>query len=234
MSLELKQTLLVTKESILNQEHNLWIGYSYGNKWFTQEHILELINFGLTYTKDSLLIWIPGRLYATNFRYIENNSRADALRQAFEVGDKHREEIEMMIQNLPEDRRNKIIVANYDETLSLKAIAQREILMREFSKQGKFYKYVMDISNAILKARERTVSKERAESVALYVLQELPFFLDGISKVDSTIVHTVMLYPGLGELDFLVENIKTKSEFGDLRERLKITHETGIADIISI
>lgn len=231
MILELKDTLLVSKESILNKERNLWMGYSHGNKWFTSENIQSLINFGVTYTKESFLIWIPSRLYSTNFKYIENKSRAEALRLAFELGDEMKQKIEVIVDKLPEDQKRKVIISSYEESLTLKFFAQRELLMKEFSKQLKFYDLVMEIANDILEARERTVSKDRAESVALYVLQELPLFLDGVSKIDEGPVHTVIIYPGLGKLDHLVSAIKERDEFADIREKLQITNETGIADV---
>ncbi len=207
------------------------MGYSHGNKWFTSENIQSLIDFGVTYTKESFLIWIPSRLYSTNFKYIENKSRAEALRLAFELGDKMKKEIEVMVGKLHEDQRKKVIISSYEESLTLKFFAQRELLMKEFSKQVKFYDLVMEIANDILEARERTISKDRAESVALYVLQELPLFLDGVSKIGEGVVHTVIIYPGFGKLDQLVKSIKVDAEFAELSERLQITNETGIADV---
>ena len=229
--MEIKNTLLVSKESILNKEHNLWIGYSYGNKWFTPENLSALINLGLEYTKESLLIWIPSRLYATNFKYIENLGRAESLRQAFEIGAERRKEIESIVEKLPKNEQEKIIIADYDEVLTLKFIAQREILMREFSLQKSFYEIVMDIADEILESRGRTISKDRKENVSLYVLQELPLFLDGVKKVDSEILHTVILYPGFGKLDYLVKRILEDDEFKILKEKLHITNKTGIADV---
>jgi tRNA-dependent cyclodipeptide synthase len=229
--MNIKNTLLVTKESILNKEYNLWIGYSYGNKWFTPENLSALINLGLEYTKESLLIWIPSRLYATNFKYIENLGRAESLRQAFEIGAERRKEIESIVEKLPKNEQEKIIIADYDEVLTLKFIAQREILMREFSLQKSFYEIVMDIADEILKSRGRTISKDRKENVSLYVLQELPLFLDGVKKVDSEILHTVILYPGFGKLDYLVKSILEDDEFKILKEKLHITNKSGIVDV---
>ncbi len=231
MSLVLRETLLASKESILNKEHNLWMGYSHGNKWFTLENIRLLIDFGVTYTKKSFLIWIPSRLYSTNFKYIENESRAKSLRLAFELGDKMRKEIENIVAQLPEEQREKVIISSYEESFTLKFFAQREILMKEFSKQLKFYELIIEIANDILEVRGRTISKDRAESIALYTLQELPLFLDGVSKIGEGTIHTVIIYPGLGKLDQLVKSIKEGAEFAVLREQLQITNKTGIADV---
>ena len=103
--------------------------------------------------------------------------------------------------------------------------------MREFSEQKNFYSLVMEIATEILEIRGRTTTKERAESTALYVLQELPLFLDGVNKIGTDAIHTVILYPGLGKLDDLVMRIISDDEFLSLRERLMIKNKTGIASV---
>jgi len=221
----------VSKESVLNKEHNLWIGFSFGNKWFTKENLERLIHFGLKHTNQSLLIWIPSRLYATNLRYIDKLSRSESLKKAFEVGDEQFLVAQNIKLGLGAENQNRIIVANYDDTLTSSCIAQREILLREFSKQQEFYNLVMDIAFEILALRGRTASKERAESVALFVLQELPFFIDGVVKIGTSIVHTVVLYPGLGKIDELVMVIRNNDNFKLLRDKLNIKNSTGIVSI---
>ena len=103
--------------------------------------------------------------------------------------------------------------------------------MREFSLQKKFYEIVMDIADEILESRGRTISKNRKEDVALYVLQELVWFLDGVKKNGNDTLYTVVLYPGFGKLDYLVKSIIEDDEFKEFKEKLNITNKTGIADV---
>ena len=145
--------------------------------------------------------------------------------------DEKRQEVEVIVSRLPAKDQKKIIIANYDDTLTPKVIRQRELFMREFAKQKVFYDSVMEISNEMLKIRGRTISKDRAESVALYVLQELPLFLNGVSVIDRNELYSVILYPGLGKFDELVVKIIKSDEFKTLRDKLGIINKTGIADI---
>lgn len=227
----IKETLGVSRGSILNKEHNLWVGFSFGNKWFTDKNLERLIRFGITYTKQSLLVWIPSRLYATNLRFFDNLGRAEALKRAFADGDEKLALVQKIISALSDTDQNKIILTNYDDVLTPKCIKQREVLFREFSKQEDFYHSVMEISNEMLELRGRTISKDRAEGAALYVLQELPLFLDGVTKLGAIAVHTVILYPGLGKLDELVMKIKNDDIFKELRKTLQIQNDIGIASI---
>ena len=227
----INETLGVSKESILNKEHNLWVGFSFGNKWFTKENLERLINFELKYTNRSLLILIPSRLYATNLRYVDKLSRAESLKRAFEAGDKQFLEVQNIKAGLGAEAQKKVIVAKYDDVLTSQCIAQRGILLREFSKQQEFYNLVMEIAFEMLELRSRTTSKDRAESVALFVLQELSFFIDGVMKIGTSIVHTVVLYPGLGKIDELVMKIRNGDNLRLLREKLNIKNFIGIASI---
>lgn len=227
----LNETLGVSKESILNKEHNLWIGFSFGNKWFTKENLERLIGFGLKYTKESLLVCIPSRLYATNLRYIDKLSRAESLRRAFEIGDEKFLEVKNIESLFVAKDRDKIIIAKYDDILTSEYLKQREVLLREFAEQKEFYKLVIDVSSKMLELRARTVSKERSESVALFILQELPLLIDGVMKMDTNKIHTVILYPGLGKLDELVMKIRDDSAFKLLRGKLNIQHSIGIASV---
>ena len=229
--MQIKETLGVSKESILNKEHNLWVGVSFGNKWFTKENLEELLRFGLNNTKSSLLVWVPGRLHATNLRYFDNLSRSQSLKKAFEIGDEKAKEVEEIIANLPSDDQKKVLIASYDEVLTPKFLKQKEVLMREFAEQGDFYREVIEISEEMLSQRDRTVSKDRAESVALYVLQELPAFIDGLSKAGTDTVYNVVLYPGLGKTDELVVKILNDKTLAGLRNKLKIENNIGIVSV---
>lgn len=229
--IQIKETLLIPKEYIFTKKYNLWIGLSFGNKWFTKNNLEKLIDFGLKHTKKSLLILIPGRLQVSNLRYIDNLSRAQSLKKAFAMEDEKRQEVEVIVSRLPVKDQKKVVIANYDDTLTPKVIKQREVLMREFAKQKFFYDSVMEISNEMLKIRGRTISKDRAESVALYVLQELPLFLNGVSIIDRDESYSVILYPGLGKFDELVVNIINSDDYESLRDKLGIINKTGIAYI---
>jgi hypothetical protein len=122
-------------------------------------------------------------------------------------------------------------VANYDDILTSHFLKQREILVQEFSKRGEFYDLVVEISQEMFKLRGRTISRERLEAGSLYILQELPLFLDGVYKIGSEVAHTVILYPGLGKLDELIMKILHDDGFESLREKLNIRGMTGVANV---
>lgn len=229
--LQIEKTLGVTTESVLNKEHNLWIGFSFGNKWFTKENLEQLIRLGLKYTKKSLLVWIPGRMLETNLKYIDELGRAESLKISFEMGDKKNTEIQNFLSSLPREDKDKLIIANYEDIFTEQYVRQREAILREFSKKELFYGLVIEISKEILDLRKRTISIKRIESASLYILQELPLFIDGAAKIGDNTTHTVLLYPGLGKLDELVMKIKNDEIFKTFRDKLNIKNNTGVVSV---
>jgi hypothetical protein len=194
------------------------------------DNIKALIDFALLYTKEKILICIPGRLQSTNYYYFDKLSRAEALKKAFKEEDDLKSEINKIIAKLPDGQQELISITNYDDVLTPLAIKRRELLYREFAKQGKFYEQVLEIVGDILASRGREYEKRKAESLALYVLQELCLFF-GIQKNDDSTVYTAIAYPGLGKFDEFIEDIVMGKGFPKLTKDLAIPIKTGIIDI---
>lgn len=214
---------------VKNKKHNIWVGVSFSNKNFNEESLESLIRFALEYTKEKVLVVIPGRMQATNYRYFENLRRSEALRKAFSEEDIYVSCVEKIIERLKPTK--PIVIANYDAVCTPKHIKQREIFFREFSKQSTFYDSVMSVVGSVFTQRKRTFDTSKGESLALYVLHELPFFIDGVQKIEEPTRYTVNVYPGSGGIDELVLEIRKGEKFSELTKKLNIENETGIIDV---
>ncbi|MFA7252668.1 MAG: tRNA-dependent cyclodipeptide synthase [Candidatus Paceibacterota bacterium] len=222
----------VDLSEVKDKKHNIWIGVSVSNKMFNRENIKSLILFCLENTKYKVLVWIPGRMQATNYRYFERMSRADALRKGFEQEDVYKKMVQDILSELPSRDSDRVVLANYDDICTPKHIRQREIFYREFSLKGTFYNEVMSIIEEVIIARGRQVNKDNKESLALYILQELPLFCDGVQKNGEETIYTVVPYPGFGKLDELEMDIIEGKKFPDLTIKLNLENKVGILDVI--
>lgn len=216
---------------IEQRKHNIWIGVSLGNKAFSKENLRTLINFCLKYTKEKILVEIPGRMYATNYKYFDELTRAEALKRAFEDEDMRKKELSKIIGELPAKLQKNVIVANYDDICTPSHIRIRELFFREFAKQGDFYQEVISIVQEIVLARERTPSKDRLESLALYIIHELPLYVDGVQNNSDSTIYTVTPYPGLGKIDQLVMNIIDGKKYRELSKKIDMKNRTGIINV---
>lgn len=218
-------------EEVAQHRHNLWIGVSFGNRAFTEERLGALLSFALHFTKGRVLVCLPGRMHATNYRYFDGLSRAKALKRAFADEDDWRKRIVRLSASLAEQERAKIAIANYDDICTPTFLKRREAIFREFSEEGILYEDILDVVREIVVARKRSPSKDRLESLALYIIHELPMFLGAVGTGRAETRCAVLLYPGMGKLDELVEKIKRGEEYAPLRERLRLKEPSGVVDI---
>jgi tRNA-dependent cyclodipeptide synthase len=224
------QSIGINLEEIYNRQHNIWIGISFSNKIFNLENIKALLDFALTHTKDKVLILIPGRLQATNYYYFDKLSRSESLSKAFADEDNMKISLEKIFSGYSADKRGKILLANYDDVLIPIFVKRRELFYREFSSQGKLYNQVIDIASDILISRGREFDKKRAESLALYILQELPLFF-GVQTANDQVLYSAIVYPGLDKIDKLFLDIINEAEYSELTKKLNLINKCGIIDI---
>jgi tRNA-dependent cyclodipeptide synthase len=221
----------ITLESFEKREHNVWLGISLSNKFFTKETIQLLIEFAVEYTKDKVLVWIPGRMQAINYRYFDGLSRAESLRKAFEDEERIINDVKDILGRFPSEKASRIVIANYDDVCTPKHIRQREIFFREFSEQKEFYDALMEIVKGVIDLRGRTYDKTKAESLALYIIQELPLFVDGVQKNGDDTLYTVVPYPGFGKIDELEMDLVVGKRYPELTQKLSLSNKVGILNI---
>lgn len=226
----------VSLEETADRKHNLWIGVSFGNRQFTPENTNALIAFALCYTREKVLVILTGRMHATNIQHLAKEQRpmrrAKALRLAYAEEDERRTAIEAFLATLPEADRSRVRLVGYNEACSPAHMRCREILYREFSREGRLYRDVIDIVRENVERRGRTPTPFRLDGLAIYVLNELPWFLIGVRTIDDDTLYTVNPYPGLGKLDDLVVAIRSGAgDYASLRERIGDLPETGVLDV---
>ncbi len=216
---------------IIDKKHNIWIGISFGNKQFTIDNILKLTETALTFTKDQVLIFLPGRLHAINLQSFEGLSEERAIEQVKIEETKKQEQIEDALQIFSTDQRSRIVLATYDDVLSPEFDRRLQTLCEEFDHNNDFKDDIHNVVRELLASRGRTVNEERLTLLSNFVLGELPLFLDGLTIKGAPERFTVLLYPGLGFIDELVSEIKVGSRYKDLRQKLGSGLLTGVVDI---
>lgn len=229
-SITITSTQGVSVDSVLQYKFNLWVGVSDSN-WFHASHNLErLVQFALDYTRKEVLIWVPGRLYASNYFHLDKMSRAQALRKGYAEETKFRLRVEAWLDAHTIERK-RVRMVDYDHCLTSDFVYRRSILYRAFSQQGEFYQRMMEIAQDYLTARQRTASKHRVEASVVYLLEELPSFLAPLGMIDSDVVYQAGVYPGLGKLDILVNDLKEGKLFPDMTDMLRIEKPCGMVNV---
>lgn len=226
--LSLEHCVGLPKEDVLQKKYNLWFGMS-DTPWFHNvENLRAQIAWVLEHTCERLLIWIPPTMYAINYQHLEKQHQARALREAYELENTYREMITSILTSISVEKSKKITVADYDDLLTPEALHRRKILYKAFSEEGEFYNRIAEIGTDFLEARGRTVTKERLEALALFQLNELPFFVAPLSTIHQpNEEYQAVVYPGYGKLDTLARELIDGTTFPELTRQLNLTKPCG-------
>lgn len=218
----------ISIDNVKNKQYNIWIGISFSNKKFTDSYVKELLDTAVMYTEKHVLVWLPGRMHATNYYYFDKLSRAESLQRAYED---ERRMCDMLEYYILEKRYENISMVAYDDVLTQDFVRRKDILFRAFAEQEEFYDGVCDIAQGFLKTRNRPIEKKRIEFVALYILQELPAMIGGLQTFDSDIHYSVLFYPGIDKLDILAQDLIEGKKYKELSEKLKVKGVVGVVDV---
>jgi tRNA-dependent cyclodipeptide synthase len=226
--------LNITEEEIRNKEHNIWIGISLGNKYFTKDNIKEYILWAVDNTKESVLIVIADALHAINLEVLDHRSPERAFRKAVRIGDDKNKEIQEIIESLSEDEKKRVRVVRWKDILNHESYKKNlELIRNEYKNNLDFHQLIIEITKSGRMDRSERISKMthgEIDRLADYVLYELPHFIDGVQGYGDNLIYTVIPYPGLNKLDELAIGLSNKTIFRDLAEKLNLTNKTGIVE----
>lgn len=226
--------LNTTPQEVTQKQHNIWIGVSLGNKYFTKKHIEEYIKWSLLNTKQQVLIVIPDVLHSINLEVLDRRSPQRALQKAIRIGDSKEAEIKEIISQLSSDDQNKIKIIRWTNILKNKEYEHNlKIIKEEFLNNVEFHKFIVDIVKNGRPDRSVRLSKmslEELNRLADYVLYELPSFVNGVQSTEDNIVYTLLPYPGLNSLDDLTIGLSNRTMFVGLADKLQLTNKIGILE----
>ncbi len=219
---------------VADKKHNIWVGISLGNKYFTKERIEEYIGWAIANTRESVLIVVGDYIHAINLEVLDGRTQAAAMNKALTLGDEKFQEIEEIISRLPSTDQTKVRLVRWKDALENNSYQKNfEIIKEGFKNNTKFRDCVLDIVKEGRKDRASTLEKlsgEKMNRLAEYILNELPLFIDGVRAYGDNRVYTLLPYPGLSKLDTLSVGLQNKTMFPGLAEKLNITHKTGVVE----
>ncbi len=229
--------LNIPEEEIKNRQHNIWIGISLGNKYFTKGNIEGYISWAIDNTKESVLIVIADALHAINLEVLDHRSPERAFKKAVKIGDEKNKEIIEILNTFTNKQKEKVKVVRLKDILNNEVYNRNlELVKNEYKNNPEFHKVILEITKSGREDRADRISKmteSELDRLADYVLYELPLFISGVQGYEDNVVYNVIPYPGLNKLDDLCVGLSNKTVFLDLAQKLKITHQIGIVEAYS-
>jgi tRNA-dependent cyclodipeptide synthase len=143
-----------SKEELESKKYNIGVGISLGNKWFTPENILGLVQWSLKYTREKVVIYVADSIHALNIEARNDRNPEKAREMALQQGQKILNEIKALINEvvIPQDIA-KISFAHWDELVDDQYRENVNYLYKLFETDENF-------KNAILNLVQSHTSKE--------------------------------------------------------------------------
>lgn len=226
--------LNTTQKEVENKTHNIWIGISLGNKYFTKEHIAEYIRWAIENTKEKVLVVICDALHTINIEVLDKRSPEASFQKAIKIGDQKYVEVQSIISDLPDNYKSKINLVRWKDILDSENYKNNlKIITEEFKQNSEFHNYITEIVKQGRPDRVETISKlsiQRLDRLAEYILNELPLLINGVQGYGDNTIYTLLPYPSISKLDELCIELSNKTIFSGLANKLNLTNKIAILE----
>ena len=227
--MKIKSFLNTNNKEIKSKKFNIFIGISLGNKYFSKGNIKDYILWALEHTKDGVLVVIADKIHAINYQILNKYNPNRALDVAVKKGDETEASIKKIINNLPKEKQGRVRIARWDDVRKSKYYKDKiKIIEKEFHKNKEFHDFILKIVRENLGSRVKDLNLEEVESLAQYVLDEIPIILNKVEFDGKS--YDLHPYPGLSLMDDLLMGLQKKEFFPALAEKLDIKNKIAIVE----
>jgi tRNA-dependent cyclodipeptide synthase len=218
-----------TPERITNKEHNIYLGMSMGNRYFTKENIETYLKWAVENTKDNVVVLIADRIHAFNYEVFNGYTPKQALDAAINHGNIVENTVRKVINRLKNGKTipknsEMIKIAKYDEIVHPYYKEKLEIVLNEYKTNIDFKMTIQEIVLQNLQKRkdiDKISSDKSLDKLAQYILYETPLLINGIEYKNKR--YDLYPYPAKNVSEFIFK-LQQGTIFKKLSEKLEITH----------
>lgn len=188
----------VTQEEIDKKLFNIFVGISLGNKLLTSELAKHYVKWAHSHTKDDALILIADEIDIVNWQVFrdmnEKEAREKVRQKAYGIAgmfDKAKRDL-YKEENDP-SYITKVHTIFWDDIKNEGFEHLKKILTKEYKTNEPFREQVLFFVQKYIELRDADVSKKEMDTLASYILNELPTLLGGIFW--NKTLYNLILYP---------------------------------------
>jgi tRNA-dependent cyclodipeptide synthase len=201
------------------KKYTLGIGISLGNKWFTPENIVSLIEWSLPHTKDKLIIYVADQIHAINLEVRNRLTYEKALKKARTAGSEILNNIKKLAESKFSERELDIIIyANWEDLANKTYQDKVSFLYQLYKDNDNFAKHIDNLIKDYTKKEKRVFTSEEITRLSNYILEELPECLCRVPI--HNLVCDAYIYPTDGPLAIFVEQLQFGKIFPEIREKI--------------
>src|SRR3990167_1960275 len=232
--MRIEKYLNTTPEEVGSRRHDIWLGISLWNKYFTAEHMERYITWALAHTKERVLIVIGDAIQAVNIEVLDSRTPHHALKRARKLGDEQHAVISAVIAALPPAQQELVRLVRFEEVTGAQPYRHNlQVVEEAYEKNPAFREAIRTIIRNGRKDRTEKIAhltEEKLDRLADYILDELPLYANGAQANGAATVHTLTLYPSLTMLDELCTGLWQGTCFPEVAAQLDLSNRTAILD----
>lgn len=232
--MRIEKYLNTNKKEVDDRVHNIWIGISLGNKYFTHDRIQKYIEWAVAHTKERVLVVIGDIIHAANIEIFSDRTPQAALRKALKLGDERYTEIQAIVDRLPKELQEKVRIVRWREVIDASHYQHNlRIIKGAYATNSAFTATIRSIVKAGRPDRSKeieTLPDVAFDKLAEYVLNEIPHFINGVQGYGEEVVYTLIPYPGLSLLDQFLIDLQTGIIFPEIKSQLQLENKIAILE----
>ena len=207
------------EEELNAKAYNIGVGISLGNKWFSAENILGLIEWSLEYTKEYVVVYVADSIHAINIEIRNRKSSEKAKEIALKLGDEILEEVKALAnKKFSSEQLAKIHYAKWDDLMTPEFQNKLDSLNAKYKTDNKFRDEIINLINGFTKNENRNFSPEDKIRLGEYVVAEFPEILCRVPI--KGLLFDAYAYPFDGKLVEFIENIQNGLIFSEIKENI--------------
>lgn len=206
-------------EKMYSKSYNLAVPISLGNKWFTVDRVVALVQFSLQYTKEYVIVYVADDIHAINIEVRNRRSQESSLKKARVMGEKILDELKEKIEsNIDDIDKQKIIYAHWSGFQTDSYKEKLDYLYNKYKSDISFRREILSIVESFLENETKEFTEEDKTRLGEYIIEELPELIARVSI--NGLSFDANIYPTDGRLLEFVEEIQQGKIFNDVRDVL--------------
>lgn len=205
-----------------NRGYTIGIGISLGNKWFTVENILGLIEWALIYSKEKVIVYVADSIHAINLEVRNEIGYETALRKANKQGDLLLAEVRAGVERkFSPEQISRILYVKWDDISDVLYQQKVRHLKFLYDQNNNFRDTIISLVKEFTAKEKRNFSEKEILRLGEYILEELPEVINRTPM--KGVVCDAYTYPFDGKLPELVEEIQNGKRFLEIKKEIMDT-----------
>lgn len=201
------------------RSYTIEIGVSLGNKWFTPERIVDLIEWSLPRSRDCVVVNVADTIHAINLEVSERLSPEQALSKARAMGRALLADAKLeAVRRLSPPDVERVVYTGWDDVMAVEYGKKTEITRSLYEKDAEFREAIHGMVRNYTSRKEIPYSDSDVHRLGHYIIEELPEVMCRVPI--AGIACDAYVYPFDGELTRMVEQIQNRELFPKIAQEV--------------